>query len=537
MNYRPSIFIGYRRSDSADAAGRIFDQLEIAFGEDRIFMDVDSIPIGVNFRRHVADIIGKSQFFLLLIGPRWTEAAKGERCRLWDPDDMVRIEIETALAAPEVRVIPVLVSNGAMPPRSLLPPSIHAITDLNAHAIRQNPDFRRDIRKLIDHLGSAPPAAEPAAPTVAVAAPSAPKRVPGAAPPPLAGSKIYVDAGRAAAGKSAAPRAAAADPSAAVPVERSPKIALIGVGGAGGCTVRNAVRAKLGGVDFVVANTDAEGLRKSPDVHRIQLGTKLTQGLGAGSRPEIGRAAAEEAYKAIGEVVQGYDLIVLAAGMGGGTGSGATQVIAKIARECGARVIAFVTTPFAFEGKRRSEAAERAIASLEPSVDALIVVSNQSMFKIAGPDTTFKEAFEIVDDVLIAAIVPFVRSIGAPGANKIEFSDFSKFLGGFGRANIGFASGDTRNIEQLLRKSLDFHLACQPLEAPISKAILHLTCRSSPGPGLAGKVASLMHGEIGAGAGILLSSAIDPTLKDEVSITVWANGRSPSPKQARERVA
>ena len=182
--------------------------------------------------------------------------------------------------------------------------------------------------------------------------------------------------------------------------ELKPRISVIGVGGAGGNAIANMIASEVQGVDFIVANTDAQALNASPAESRIQLGMKITQGLGAGSRPEIGRAAAEETMEQVEKALDGAHMCFIAAGMGGGTGTGAAPVIAKAAREKGILTVGVVTKPFSFEGSRRMKSADAGIQELQKHVDTLIVIPNQNLFLIANPNTTFKEAFLMADQVL-----------------------------------------------------------------------------------------------------------------------------------------
>src|SRR5690606_15392803 len=179
-----------------------------------------------------------------------------------------------------------------------------------------------------------------------------------------------------------------------------PMINVIGVGGAAGNAIANMIEADIEGVDFVVANTDAQALNNSTAEQRIQLGPEITRGLGAGARPEVGRAAAEETVEEIERLLEGVNMVFIAAGMGGGTGTGAAPVIAEIAREKGILTVGVVTKPFQFEGTRRMRAAEAGIAELQKTVDTLIVIPNQNLFLVAKAETTFKEAFGLADEVL-----------------------------------------------------------------------------------------------------------------------------------------
>jgi cell division protein FtsZ len=231
--------------------------------------------------------------------------------------------------------------------------------------------------------------------------------------------------------------------------ELKPRITVIGVGGAGGNAIANMIRADVQGVDFAVANTDAQALNASLADRRIQLGHKITQGLGAGARPEIGRAAAEEAMDEIERALDGAHMCFIAAGMGGGTGTGAAPVMAKAARDKGILTVGVVTKPFAFEGSRRTRAAESGIAELQQHVDTLIVIPNQNLFRLANSDTTFKEAFQMADEVLQQGVRGITDLMVMPGLINLDFADVRSVMGEMGKAMMGTgeASGDNRAIE------------------------------------------------------------------------------------------
>ena len=231
--------------------------------------------------------------------------------------------------------------------------------------------------------------------------------------------------------------------------ELRPRISVIGVGGAGGNAVANMIANDVQGVDFLVANTDAQALNASPADQRIQLGLRITQGLGAGSRPEIGKAAAEEAIEEIEKALDGAHMCFIAAGMGGGTGTGAAPVIAKAARDRGVLTVGVVTKPFSFEGNRRGRSAEAGIAELQQHVDTLIVIPNQNLFRIANPNTTFKEAFQMADEVLQQGVRGITDLMVMPGLINLDFADVRSVMGEMGKAMMGTgeASGDNRAIE------------------------------------------------------------------------------------------
>ncbi len=228
-----------------------------------------------------------------------------------------------------------------------------------------------------------------------------------------------------------------------------PRITVIGVGGAGGNAVNNMIHAGLMGVDFVVANTDAQALSGSQAETRLQLGLKCTQGLGAGSRPEIGRAAAEETLEQIENSMDGSHMCFITAGMGGGTGTGAAPIVAKSARERGILTVAVVTKPFAFEGARRMRLAEEGIAELQKHVDTLIIIPNQNLFRIATPQTTFAEAFGIADEVLQAGVRSITDLMVMPGLINLDFADVRTVMSEMGKAMMGTgeAEGPTRATE------------------------------------------------------------------------------------------
>ncbi len=230
--------------------------------------------------------------------------------------------------------------------------------------------------------------------------------------------------------------------------ELTPRIAVVGVGGAGGNAISNMMRAGVQGVDFLVANTDAQALKQSSAPQRVQLGTKITQGLGAGSRPEIGRAAAEETIESITKLLEGAHMCFIAAGMGGGTGTGAAPVIAKAARDMGILTVGVVTKPFSFEGNRRAKSAEAGIEELQKYVDTLIVIPNQNLFLIANANTTFKEAFEMADEVLQQGVRGITDLMVMPGLINLDFADVRSVMQEMGKAMMGTgeAEGDDRAI-------------------------------------------------------------------------------------------
>ncbi|MFQ5535005.1 MAG: cell division protein FtsZ [Sphingomonadales bacterium] len=231
--------------------------------------------------------------------------------------------------------------------------------------------------------------------------------------------------------------------------ELHPKIIVMGVGGAGGNAVNNMINEKLQGVDFVVANTDAQALAVSSADRRIQLGMKVTKGLGAGSRPDVGRAAAEEAIDQITEQFSGSHMVFITAGMGGGTGTGAAPVVARAARDMGVLTVGVVTKPFQFEGAMRSKIAEQGIEELQQNVDTLIIIPNQNLFRIATEKTTFADAFTMADNVLHSGVRGITDLMVMPGLINLDFADVKAVIDEMGKAMMGtgVAEGERRSLE------------------------------------------------------------------------------------------
>ena len=227
-----------------------------------------------------------------------------------------------------------------------------------------------------------------------------------------------------------------------------PKITVLGVGGSGGNAVNNMINSNLEGVDFLIANTDAQALQISKCSNKIQLGLSTTKGLGAGMRPDVGRQAAEEALSEMADKLEGSHMLFIAAGMGGGTGTGAAPVIAKLAREKGILTVGVVTKPFHFEGSQRMKLAEKGIEELQQYVDTLLTIPNQNLFRIANEKTTFSDAFKMADDVLYAGVRGVTDLMVQPGMINLDFSDIKTVMSEMGKAMMGTgeASGEGRAI-------------------------------------------------------------------------------------------
>ena len=230
--------------------------------------------------------------------------------------------------------------------------------------------------------------------------------------------------------------------------EMKPRITVFGVGGAGGNAVNNMITAGLQGVDFVVANTDAQALTMSKAERIIQMGTQVTEGLGAGSQPEVGRAAAEEVIDEIRDHLTGAHMVFVTAGMGGGTGTGAAPIIAKIARELGILTVGVITKPFHFEGQRRMRFAEAGIVELHKVVDTLLIIPNQNLFRVANEKTTFADAFAMADQVLYSGVACITDLMVKEGLINLDFADVRAVMREMGKAMMGTgeASGEKRAL-------------------------------------------------------------------------------------------
>jgi cell division protein FtsZ len=303
------------------------------------------------------------------------------------------------------------------------------------------------------------------------------------------------------------------------------RIKVIGIGGGGGNAVNTMIGGKLSGVDFLVANTDAQSLDASEAPVRIQLGGMVTKGLGAGANPEIGRRAALEDQEKIREYLEGSDMIFITAGMGGGTGTGGAPVIARVAREVGALTVGVVTKPFIFEGKKRMRQADEGIEELKQSVDTLIVIPNQRLLSIAAKTTTMLEAFHKADDVLLQAVRGISDLIITPGLINLDFADVRTVMAEMGLALMGAASasGENRAIEAA-QKAIS-----SPLLEDISiQGARGVLINITGGPDMClhevNEAASMIQEEAHEDANIIFGAVVDENITDEIRITVIATG-------------
>ncbi len=304
-----------------------------------------------------------------------------------------------------------------------------------------------------------------------------------------------------------------------------PRITVIGIGGAGGNAIANMIAAEIEGVEFIVANTDAQALATSPAERRIQLGPDITGGLGAGARPEVGKAAAEETVAEIEKALEGVNMCFIAAGMGGGTGTGAAPVIAEAARRMGVLTVGVVTKPFLFEGTRRMRAAEAGIEELQAHVDTLIVIPNQNLFLVAKAETTFKEAFQLADEVLQQGVRSITDLMVMPGLINLDFADVRSVMSEMGKAMMGTGEGEGEN------RALD--AAEQAIANPLLDGVSMAGAR--------GVIISIIGGDdmrllevdeaanhirelVDEDANIIWGSAFNPDLKGKIRVSVVATG-------------
>ena len=305
----------------------------------------------------------------------------------------------------------------------------------------------------------------------------------------------------------------------------SPRITVIGVGGAGGNAVNNMIEKELEGCEFVVANTDAQALRQNQAGNKLQLGARVTEGLGAGARPEVGAAAAEESIEEIVERLSGCHMCFITAGMGGGTGTGAAPIIAKAAREMGILTVGVVTKPFQFEGSRRMKQAETGVEELQGHVDTLIIIPNQNLFRLANEKTTFTEAFALADDVLYQGVKGVTDLMVRPGIINLDFADVRSVMNEMGKAMMGTgeATGEDRAV-QAAEKAI-----ANPLLDEISlKGARGVLINITAGPDLTlfelDEAANRIRAEVDPEANIMVGSTLDPEMAGMMRVSVVATG-------------
>ena len=307
--------------------------------------------------------------------------------------------------------------------------------------------------------------------------------------------------------------------------EMKARIVVLGVGGAGGNAVNNMIAAGLEGVEFIVANTDAQALTMSKARRLIQMGTRVTEGLGAGALPEVGRAAAEEATDVIRNHLTGAHMVFVTAGMGGGTGTGAAPVVARIARELGILTIGVVTKPFHFEGQRRMRLAEAGIAELLKEVDTLLIIPNQNLFRVANEKTTFADAFALADDVLYAGVACISDLIVKEGLINLDFADVLSIMREKGKAMMGRgeASGEKRVLKAAVAA-----ISNPLIEDPSIKRASGLIISITGGKDLTlfevDEAAMRIREEADQDANIIVGATFDQSLEGKVRVSVVATG-------------
>ena len=300
------------------------------------------------------------------------------------------------------------------------------------------------------------------------------------------------------------------------------KIKVVGVGGGGNNAVNRMISAGVKGVEFLVFNTDKQALKNSLAENKIQLGEKITKGLGAGANPEVGEQAAEESIDEIREALEGADMVFITAGMGGGTGTGAAPVIADVAKELGLLTVGVVTKPFTFEGRKRAKSAEIGINSLKGKVDTLVIIPNDRLLSISDKKTSFSQAFEMADDILKQGIQGISDLISVPNLINLDFADVKTIMydKGVAHMGIGRASGDERATEAA-RLAINSPLLETSIEGAKS-VLLNITAGSDLGIFEVNEAADLIRDCVSEDANIIFGAGIDESLKDEVKITVIA---------------
>jgi cell division protein FtsZ len=307
--------------------------------------------------------------------------------------------------------------------------------------------------------------------------------------------------------------------------ELSPRIVVFGVGGAGGNAVNNMIDADLQGVEFVVANTDAQALARSKAERRIQIGLNTTQGLGAGATPQVGMAAAEESQSEILDHLQDANMVFITAGMGGGTGTGAAPVIARTAKEQGILTVAVVTRPFQFEGPRRMRMADAGIAELQKHVDTLIIIPNQNLFRVANDKTTFHQAFQLADQVLHSGVRGITDLMVMPGLINLDFADVRSVMGEMGKAMMGTgeASGERRALEAATKAINNPLLEDMSLKGARG-VLINITGGYDMTLFELDEAANHIRQEVDPDANIIVGSTFDESLEGVMRVSVVATG-------------
>jgi len=307
--------------------------------------------------------------------------------------------------------------------------------------------------------------------------------------------------------------------------ELKPRITVFGVGGAGGNAVNNMIEQQLEGVEFVVANTDAQALQQSKAEARIQMGVKVTEGLGAGARPTVGAAAAEETIEEIVDHLAGAHMCFITAGMGGGTGTGAAPIIAQAARELGVLTVGVVTKPFQFEGNKRMRQAEEGIAALQKVVDTLIIIPNQTLFRLANERTTFTEAFAMADDVLYQGVKGVTDLMVRPGLINLDFADVRAVMDEMGKAMMGTgeAAGEDRAV-QAAEKAIANPLLDEISLHGAKGVLINITGGYDLTLFELDEAANIIREKVDPDANIIVGSTLDTSMEGTLRVSVVATG-------------
>lgn len=307
--------------------------------------------------------------------------------------------------------------------------------------------------------------------------------------------------------------------------ELAPKITVFGVGGAGGNAVNNMIAKELEGVDFVVANTDAQALQQNAATSRIQLGVKVTEGLGAGARPSVGSASAEESIEQIVDHLAGAHMCFITAGMGGGTGTGAAPIIAQAARELGVLTVGVVTKPFQFEGNKRMKQAEEGVEALQKVVDTLIIIPNQNLFRLANEKTTFTEAFSMADDVLYQGVKGVTDLMVRPGLINLDFADVRAVMDEMGKAMMGTgeAEGEDRAV-QAAEKAIANPLLDEISLRGAKGVLINITGAHDLTLFELDEAANRIREEVDPEANIIVGSTLDTGMEGKMRVSVVATG-------------
>ena len=314
-------------------------------------------------------------------------------------------------------------------------------------------------------------------------------------------------------------------------------IRVIGVGGGGNNAVNRMIAANIRGVDFVAINTDRQALRKSDAPTQIVIGEKITRGFGAGANPEIGARSAEESMDEIKQMLQGADMVFVAAGMGGGTGTGAAPIVARVAHDMGILTVGIVTKPFSFEGKRRMEQAERGIKELGQYVDSLVIIPNEKLKEVSDTRITLGNAFEIADDVLRRGVQSISELINTPGLINLDFADVTSVMKNAGYAHMGVGGATGADKAELAAKAA---ISSPLLETSIHGAkgvLISIVASNDINLEEVDEASSMIQSQAHVDANVIWGVHLDPNLNDEMRVTIIATGFESKEKEAAEPVS